>query len=500
MSDIVLSGSTRNNLLALKSTTQQQGIVQNRLATGKKVNSALDNPTSFFTAAGFDSRSNALTSLLDSMSNGVQTLQAANSGITSITKLVDQLRSATRQALQSANAYVNQAKISSTTSVTGASGADLRGTTGSVVVAGTKDFRGGVTVGAGNAGNLVVNGRTVALLATDTGADVIAKINTTSGIGVTASIDSATGFLKLSSNDAFSNVVVHGASDTPPSTAATLTGTGLAAGTTASTNPLQGKTLTFTTSSGATVTATFGDPAVTPGAVKSLDDFNTVLASVGLSASIDAAGAFTFTTTTRTASQTFSLSGTATGVGQPFGTTASTNPVRGGNGADARDGLITQYNGVLAQIDTLAKDAGFNGINLLTGDTLTLLFNESASSRLDIAGTAANSGGLGLGKVTAENFKDGDALNALLATIDRSSSQLQSQASRFGAQLAVTQTRQDFTKQLVNTLQVGADNLVNADLNEEGANLLALNTQQQLSQTALSLATQSAQAVLRLFQ
>src|SRR4051794_28891111 len=105
MSDIVLSNATRNSLLTLQSTPALQQTTQNRLATGKKVNSALDNATSFFTAQGFNSRANSLTALLDSVSNSIQTLKAADSGITSITKLVAQLKSTAQQALQAASAY-----------------------------------------------------------------------------------------------------------------------------------------------------------------------------------------------------------------------------------------------------------------------------------------------------------------------------------------------------------------------------------------------------------
>ena len=169
--------------------------------------------------------------------------------------------------------------------------------------------------------------------------------------------------------------------------------------------------------------------------------------------------------------------------------------MRGGNGADTRDNLITQYNHLLEQIDTLAKDASFNGINLLSGDTLSIIFNEKNTSRLDVAGTSVGSAGLGLGNLTAANIADG----AILTQIERANTSLASEASRLGSTLAVTQTRQDFTKTLVNTLTTGADYLVNADLNEEGANLLALQTKQSLSQTALSLASQADQSVLKLF-
>jgi flagellin len=93
MSGIVLSASVRQNLLSLQSTADLLSTTQNRLATGKKVNTALDNPTNFFTAAGLDSRAGDINSLLDGIGNGVQILQAANTGITSLQKLVDTAKS-----------------------------------------------------------------------------------------------------------------------------------------------------------------------------------------------------------------------------------------------------------------------------------------------------------------------------------------------------------------------------------------------------------------------
>ncbi|MGZ7867115.1 flagellin N-terminal helical domain-containing protein [Methylobacterium radiotolerans] len=99
MSSITLSAATRQNLLSLQDTAQLMATTQNRLATGKTVNSALDNPTNFFTSQALDGRSSSLNSLLDGVSNGIQSIQAANQGITSIQKLVDQAKSIANQAL-----------------------------------------------------------------------------------------------------------------------------------------------------------------------------------------------------------------------------------------------------------------------------------------------------------------------------------------------------------------------------------------------------------------
>src|SRR4051794_18912417 len=127
MSGIVLSASVRQNLLSLQSTADLLATTQNRLASGKKVNTALDNPTNFFTAAGLDSRASDINNLLDGIGNGVQILQAANTGISSLNKLVDTAKSIANQALQSQVGYSTKSNVS--THIAGATVDDLRGTT-----------------------------------------------------------------------------------------------------------------------------------------------------------------------------------------------------------------------------------------------------------------------------------------------------------------------------------------------------------------------------------
>ncbi|HEX8665860.1 MAG TPA: flagellin, partial [Beijerinckiaceae bacterium] len=178
------------------------------------------------------------------------------------------------------------------------------------------------------------------------------------------------------------------------------------------------------------------------------------------------------------------------------------------SGNDVRKNLITQFNELRKQLDKLAGDAGYNGVNLLRADRLKVIFNESATSVLDIQaqdvngtprGISTDSTSLNIYAADAAEFSDDAALDTRLDRLGDALTVVQTQASSFGSSLATVQIRQDFTKTMINTLQTGADNLTLADTNEEGANLLALNTRQQLSQTALSLAAQASQAVLRLF-
>jgi flagellin-like hook-associated protein FlgL len=171
-------------------------------------------------------------------------------------------------------------------------------------------------------------------------------------------------------------------------------------------------------------------------------------------------------------------------------------------GNTVRGNLVTQYNSLRDQLDKTASDSSFNGINLLTGDQLKLFFNENSTSSLTIQSTNAtgiNSTGLGITSATNAEFQNNSSLDAQLQSLQTALTSVASQASAFGSNLSIVQNRQDFTNSMINTLTTGAGDLTLADGNLEGANMLALQTRQQLSITALSLASQANQAVLRLF-
>src|SRR5689334_15351625 len=199
MSGIVLSASVRQNLLSLQSTADLLATTQNRLSTGKSVNSALDNPTNFFTAQSLDNRASDINNLLDGIANGVQVLQAANTGLTSLQKLIDSAKSIANQALQTTIGYSTKSNVSTT--IAGATAADLRGTTsfasstafsnvvyngaaGGTTAAGGSTSLGGVS---GVLGGAVINAATVAgsaLTGSATAGDVNATINNGDSITV----------------------------------------------------------------------------------------------------------------------------------------------------------------------------------------------------------------------------------------------------------------------------------------------------------------------------
>ncbi len=409
LNNVTLSAAVRQNLLSLQGTANLLSTTQERLATGKKVNSALDNPTNFFTAAGLDARASDISNLLDSIGNGVQVLQAANTGITSLSSLVDTAKSIANQVLQQPTGYTTKSSVAS-------------------IAAGT----------AGSATDLTVGG----------------------------------------------------------------------------TNSLNGKTFIFKTSATASVTLT---AATAAGATNfnSISTLNTELAAnnVQLIASVDNTGTITFTSTNDAASQTVTSGGAfvAPGVGHSSSVDVSgtgvnaaslvTNPTADPVSQSTRSNLVTQYNQILTQITTTAQDASFNGINLLNGDQLKLVFDETGKSSTTITGVTFNPAGLGLSNLTSgTDFIDNTTTNNVLTALNTASITLRSQASAFGANLSIVQIRQDFNKNLINVLQTGSSNLTLADSNEEAANSQALSTRQSIATSALALANQSQQNVLQLLR
>jgi flagellin len=180
------------------------------------------------------------------------------------------------------------------------------------------------------------------------------------------------------------------------------------------------------------------------------------------------------------------------------------------SGTSSIDTLRAQYNEVLNQIDDLAADSGYKGVNLLEDSTVShdVKFDETGSSKLTITGFNALStgevlnldeGGSNNNWSVAGGTVDTTKVNSAISKLDSATSSLRDEASKLSTNLSTITIRQDFTGNMINTLRDGAANLTNADMNEEGANMLMLQTRQQLGTTSLSLASQAAQSVLRLF-
>jgi hypothetical protein len=267
---------------------------------------------------------------------------------------------------------------------------------------------------------------------------------------------------------------------------------------------LSGKTLTFSSFNGGTaVNVTFGDG--TNGTVKTLDQLNTQLQANNLAATVDANGLLTVTATNDYASSTLgsSIAGGAIGgtLTSALTFSSASTPVQDNVAQTARANLVSQYNNILNQIDTTSQDSSFNGVNLLNGDQLKLVFDETGKSSLNITGVTYNSKGLGLASLTSGvDFIDNAATNKVLTGLNSASSTLRSEASSLGSNLTIVQVRQDFNKNLINVLQTGSSNLTLADTNVEAANSQALSTRQSIAVSALSLANQSQQSVLQLLR
>jgi len=176
--------------------------------------------------------------------------------------------------------------------------------------------------------------------------------------------------------------------------------------------------------------------------------------------------------------------------------------------------LGVQFNTILDQIDTLASDSGYKGINLLDGTSVSLSvkFDEKGDSSITLTGFNGSSGqtGSGLGISDATTGADAvywsdnadvssGAIDASLDDLDDALTTLRSESKTLASNLSVITTRQDFTTSMINTLEDGAADLVNANMEEESANMLMLQTRQSLGITSLSMASQAAQSILRLF-
>lgn len=406
MADISLTASMRTNLLSLQNTQSLMDTTQERLSTGLKVNSAIDNASSYYTAQSLNNRASDLSALLDSMGQGIQTIQAANEGIEAITEFVEQ-----------AKAIANSARDA-------ASKTDVKGLQTKFSNENDPD------------NHKTSDDTTLSFTVTRTdGTALDAKLTA----AITAVNKALYEELKGKTLDKYVGAV-KGAIEAGGEEFAKIVDIKV--------DDKTGK-ITFTAKAGYNIKATgAGDLA-------------------GLGKDPDA--------------------------GTPTNDVTSTVAVN-----TDRQKYALQFNEILTQIDNLAKDAGYKGINLLQMNTLTVIFNEDRSSQIEVKGTDASSVGLMLDEAV-NNWQTNEDIETSIRQTEEAISSLRIMASDYGNYYSIVQNRQSFTKSLVNVLTEGADNLTLADMNEESANMLALQTRQQLAINSLSLASQAAQGVLQLF-
>jgi len=518
--DIVLNAALRSNLLSLQNTQRGIDTTQLRLATGLKVNSALDGPQAFFTAQSLNNRANDFSRLLDGISQSIRTIEAANTGTEALSTLINQAESIALEAQTELRSGQGFTRVRGNEDVAQL-GTNLRD--GTIISATANSFDITYAEADGSTGTA-----TITVAANETIDSVVASINnsaalngTTSGEGISARVTaggqleiqntsirieaSAANGLSLAGFQRLGLGTVVGAEG------ATIGGTSVAGDTLSSRAYLSAPT-------GANgkfeASETLANAGYIPAGASTLD--------VTIDGTTTSLGSFASTSSVQDVIDAFNNSGIDveasfnedTGqIDLDFGGDVGQVAFAFGNSTQADGAALTEqftfdgvtvnvdqleddYNNVREQINQLVEDAGYRGVNLLNGDDLTTFFNEDRTNTLRTDGVDFTALGLGL--------EEGDFTNLsnIRDSINQAKSALED-VRRFGSSiandLAIVQVRQQFTEQTINTLKSGADDLTVADQNEEGANLLSLQTRQQLGVTSLSLAAQSQQSILRLF-
>ena len=590
MAKISLTASMRSNLLSLQKTSSLMDLTQERLSTGKKVNSAIDNPSSFYTARSLNNRANDLDALLDSMGQGIQTIKAATTAIETATSFLEQAKAVATQVLdgsgQSAAAGGGGNIPENDNDVGGAGGATPNPPTpdlgvvasvasigelkaaladasiDTVIVTQSLTFADGETieVGAGktlqgatsdvtltfseNVGveqyainldetatiknisvsitrqlNNIVEGGAI------TGGIVDGVVNVSVEGGATVGINNSriNGQVNVDVVGAYSvavyNSIVNGTSniyvgeDGVGLNASTLNGTaniieeeGIAA-------------INMATINGE-LNVVYGVNFSWSGSViNSSGVVNVYSAEASISGSdVDIKAGATIWVADNgsnimqehkvtTDANTDTLSAYATGnsksaesfVNSIYQTVTNTQFMTldvGGEETPADGYDISQYQKILNQYDDLIDDAKYKGVNLLKNETLKIKFNEDGSAFIDVVGKDISAANIGL---TTTEWATVEDISRSIGELTSAINQLRAFAGELGNNYSIVMNRQDFTENLINILTEGADKLTLADMNEESANMLALQTRQQLAINALSLASQASQGVLKLF-
>lgn len=370
MGDISLTASMRSNLLSLQNTQSLMDMTQERLSTGKKVNSAIDNPSSYYTSRSLTNRANDLSALLDSMGQGIQTIKAANEGIETITSFVEQLKSLTNSALDTAKSedIINYSKQFDE------------------VLDQIKD------------------------VATDS---IYKGINLLKGDDLTVNFnEDRSSKLEVKGHKIYDELAI----------------TKIGAD-----NPWATDDLVTAEETYATAKTTYSEAIL-----KADSDYN------------DAAAAAK--------------------------TTYDQEVVDAAGDAGKLEAAKTKYEGALTTAETARSSAKTNAENTL----------KTAEAAYETGRETA---------ITAVR----EALNTTMLEVEAAINTLRSVATEFGNNFSIIQNREEFTENVINVLEEGSDKLILADMNEESANMLALQTRQQLGINSLSLASQAAQAVLKLF-
>jgi flagellin len=507
INDVSLTAGMRSNLLSLQDTVNLLNRTQNRLSSGKKVNSAIDNPVSFFASQALTSRASIIDSLKDSMGQAVQTINSADKGIKAITAMIEQAKGIAQSALsadQSTGFSVGEVSLNG--------------------------LQAGLTVGFATA-DINFPGSLTAADSISIGGIVFTPI-----LGPTAGTDFQFGISGVQDAVEFASVVNNYDWSGEPATfsalrtndVVTISKTVTAGG--AGTNVLAGDiAITVATGGASSVivppTGTGGDQisiggvtftattSGTPGAQEFLVSGDNTFDKYSLALVVN-----TYDWSFEAATFRASVSGGVLNLQKVDNATSlvanvlagdfDASGVTGGGsssmaviaGDSELSNLQDQYNEMRAQLTAVAEDSGYKGKNLLSNTAALRSLNvQFEGNTLNVAGFSATAAGLNL---TAAAWTVGGtaAIGADLDALDTALSTMRQNASRLAGNLSIITVRQDFSTNMINTLTEGSDKLTLADANEEGANMLMLQTRQSLSTSALSMSAQAAQSVLRLFQ
>ena len=522
----------RNNLLSLQQTAKLQDLTQNRLATGLKVNSAIDNPSSYYTAQSLNNRAEDLNVLLDAMSQGIQTLKAVNESIEAGTKFLEQAKSVASSAMElidnSAEIYDGESNTQAIVSQIGAQGL--------AAMAAHQFYAPGVGKNDANFGQgtwyLPSIGELMDMYGTDV--DNMTAGNGTSGAEGDNKAIINNALTTLKNNGVEAEALLNGwhwsSSEYGSNDSWSL---GMHDGYRATSNKYNSYYYNYVRcfqllENVDVDDAKIGDVMYSDLSYGSADDYDpndtsktavgvvTWVSEDGGSAKIvnlkslrfssnNQAGNFdadnpysgsspTTKWTTDSDAKTTDIKD-VTNYDYPQ-LLAAVQSVNASNSYASGYEQAAQFNQILTQYDNLINDSWYKGVNLLKSQDLKVVFNENRTSDLDIKGVDVSIKGLG---VTKRAWDTKDKIQKSVNEIDAAINQLRLYASEFGNYYQIVTTRENFTNSLINVLTEGADQLTLADMNQESANMLALQTRQQLAVNSLSLASQASQSVLKLF-
>ena len=544
MNKISLTASMRSNLLSLQNISKQVDATQNKLSTGKKVNSAIDNPGSYYAARSLTNRASDLDALLDSMGQAVSTIKTATEALESAAEFLEQAKAVATQMLESMpEIFIKQPSgISDDASIRNTSLFDGKANTQAMIdqigvdalaaTAVNQFYAPGVDKNDANFGQgnwyLPAIGELMEMYGFDA-EDITIGIGEsgTNGNNKIAINNSLTA-LKNAGVDCveLTNGYYWSSSESNSTSSWEFNLSNGYRGNPSKVSNSYIRCFQFLENkfnpTDIASAPKIGDVMYSDLSYGSADDYDGSKTAVGVvtwvsedgkSAKIINLKDLTFNSTSST--DNFDSDNPYNGsIGYTYYSTnakGSENIIGIGDynshqllsafqeaaaESSAKNNTISQYISIISQYDSLIKDASYKGVNLLQGQDLKVTFNEDRTAWLDVLGKDASSAALGL---TTLEWNTKEDVEKSIEELTNAVNQIRSMSSELGSYYNIVLSRQDFTENLINVLEEGADKLTLADMNEESANMLALQTRQQLAINSLSLASQAAQGILRLF-